>query len=546
MKFHVLPPTRRVSPRSGPGLYLVQDNWNDYGFSTLYHLYFFSAKGEKYIGEVKILRRGQTGADTVQVTSDFEVLDEDFVSIGQSLDYYQHLGEIGAQRRDLILDALRDAAKQPHLEESFRTEVGWEKSLFRDQRDSDVREFLTLARALVSGDYTSVPSEDFQFSFQPTGWITPLQFDFSKVRAPRKGWSEVSPPLPGGIIAVIGRNGSGKSTLLARLARVAYGSLHKRETGVFADLGKIEPVGVGFPRIIAFSYSAFDSFALPGVAPTREGEPDERLQVIRDARSGEGRFVFCGLRDIATELERLIETPTDELPVVGEDRVYETHLKSIDSLALEFARTLTLIRTRGREAMFRKCLSILVSDPSFSQWDDAEMLHALLVQSPEAAYLRWSTGHKVCIQIVANLCAYLTPRALVLIDEPEMHLHPPLLAVLMHAVRDVLRKQKAFCIVATHSPVVLQETLSRDVYLVRREGDLIGATRPSIETFAENVGMLTSEVFGLNTEVTDYHEVLDRLVRDMESLDGIDQLFRPHGLSRQGLAYVMSRVKGKE
>ncbi|MBW6100166.1 ATP-binding protein [Escherichia coli] len=52
-------------------------------------------------------------------------------------------------------------------------------------------------------------------------------------------------------------------------------------------------------------------------------------------------------------------------------------------------------------------------------------------------------------------------RCLVLFDEPETHLHPPLLAVLMSALRIVLNEVDAFAIVATHSPVVVQETLSK-------------------------------------------------------------------------------------
>lgn len=545
MKFRVLPPTKKVPVGSKAGLYLVQDNWNDYGFQTQYHLYLISESKETYIGALKVLRRGQTGAHRLQIAGDFDQLDEDFVSIGQSLDYYQRLGEMGSRRRDTILRSLRDAAKRPDLEKEFRSEVGWGKSLFRDQQESQIQEFLTLARALVSGDYTSVPSDDFQFSFKPNGWVAPLRFDFTSVELPPSGWVNTRPPLPGRIVALIGRNGSGKSTLLARLARVAYGSVQQRADGVFAELGQIEPVGIGFPRIIAFSYSAFDSFVLPGVAPNREDEPDERLQIVEDLRSGEGRFIFCGLRDIATEFEDAIKRQADNPQPISDDRVYETRLKSIATLADEFGRTVRLIVARRRESLFSKCLTTLLSDPSFSQWNDVETLRALLVQSPEAAYLNWSTGHKVCVQIIANLCAYVSPRSLVLIDEPEMHLHPPLLAVLMHAVRHVLRRQKAFCIVATHSPVVLQETLARDVHVVRREGELAGASQPAVETFAENVGTLTSEVFGLNTEVTDYHRVLDSLISEIGEVDQIDQLFGQRGLSRQGLAYVMSRLKGK-
>jgi hypothetical protein len=47
-----------------------------------------------------------------------------------------------------------------------------------------------------------------------------------------------------------------------------------------------------------------------------------------------------------------------------------------------------------------------------------------------------------------------------------------------------------------HSPVVLQEVPSECVWRLRRVGDVVTAERPDIETFGENVGTLTGEVFG--------------------------------------------------
>jgi hypothetical protein len=60
---------------------------------------------------------------------------------------------------------------------------------------------------------------------------------------------------------------------------------------------------------------------------------------------------------------------------------------------------------------------------------------------------------------------------------------------LMHAVRIVLEEKNAFAIVATHSPVVLQETLARHVRIVRRIGDSFEVLTPDMETFGENVGI---------------------------------------------------------
>lgn len=542
MRFRVLRQSRSV-PSLNPGeCALMQDQWNDYGFQTQYLLYAESQGKTKRVGLVKILKRGQTSSDGIQISEDFAQLSDDFVSVGESLDYYQHLAELKGEQRDAILAALNDAVRRPELQQAFGHEEGWSTSVFRDRKDADIQEFLSLARSLVDNDYTSLPDEDLTFTFQPYGWEEPIKFNFHRVAVKPDDWFSGNEYLPGRIIALIGQNGSGKSTLLARLARVAHGSLAKRNLGTFGQLGEITPIGLGFPRIIAVSYSAFDSFALPGVAPKEQDEPDERAQIVEDARRGEGRFIFCGLRDIATELEREIESSKMQLEVDA-DRVISTCLKPIEALAEEFEGTINRVRESNRWSLFHDVLQILGTDPSFSDWEDASDLEAILALAPMETFLRFSTGHKIVLQIVASLSAYVTPRSLMLFDEPEMHLHPPLLAALMHAIRKILGSQRAFGIVATHSPVVIQETLGRNVFVIRREGKLAAAIGAPSETFGENVGSLTNNVFGMNSEVTDFHRVLDMLVKQVADLDQIERLFHPHGLSYQARAYVMMRLR---
>ena len=111
---------------------------------------------------------------------------------------------------------------------------------------------------------------------------------------------------------------------------------------------------------------------------------------------------------------------------------------------------------------------------------------ALLTGNAEDAkvlFLDWSTGHKIVLHVVASLVAHARPRSLVLFDEPEAHLHPPLMAALMHSVRIVLTEVNALCVVATHSPVLLQETLARHVRRVSRIGSSLEVKTPQLETF---------------------------------------------------------------
>lgn len=63
-------------------------------------------------------------------------------------------------------------------------------------------------------------------------------------------------------------------------------------------------------------------------------------------------------------------------------------------------------------------------------------------------------------------------------------------------------------IIATHSPVVLQEIPKSCVWKVLRSREALRVTRPDIETFGENLGVLTREVFSLEVTSSGYHDLL--------------------------------------
>ena len=299
-------------------------------------------------------------------------------------------------------------------------------------------------------------------------------------------------------------------------------------------------------RIITISYSAFDSFRVPGV------DAKELTQTTEDIAGGDGRFVFCGLRDVVAEARADIAKNEEEVDqdVNNDDddgtldRRTTTRLKPVEQLADEFGSLIKRIRKADQLLLLEAALEPLLNDPSFTDLKDQISRMTNSARSARSIFLEWSTGHKIALHVVASLVAHARPRSLVLFDEPEAHLHPPLMAALMHSVRVVLTEVNAFCIVATHSPVLLQETLARHVRRVRRTGRALEVTEPTLETFGENVGILTYDTFGLTASSTDFHKVLDLLVSGCADVDEIDELFEP-GLSTQARAYVLSQFARK-
>ncbi len=536
ISFHVIPPRTRIDAATAPDLVLAQDNWNDYSFQTLYHLTHIAPKNgkreESLIGPVKILKKGQTQSDGILIQSDISELGEDFCSVGDSLDYYERLrdlGELGVE----ILRRLRDVVQSPDLVDQFKGEAGWGTSLFRDQRDAGAN-FRYLASGIVQGHYSEEPADQQPFSFQMPGWLSAVNVD-TRSENPDP-FSE--PLLPQRVNVLVGRNGSGKSTLLSRLARVAYASTTERVAKPLSHLGTMLPAGAGFPRVVTIAFSPFDNFRLPG------SDARNVAQIAKDTQRGVGRFAFIGLRDFAAEAEvSLSDLPSSTLGqgVPDVDRVSQTRLKSIADLVDDFDRYRSKIQEdESRQLVLRQALTKLKVGLVSEEWLDGPA--AGTAEEASAWFRRCSTGHKIAVLVVFGLVARLEHRSIVLIDEPESHLHPPLLSAMMHALRLILRKFESSALVATHSPVVVQECLARHVHVVRREGESIAVRPVTAETFGESIGLITSQVFGMESNATDFHEILDRVLQKYKSLEKIEEIFLGGVMSNQARAYVMSRL----
>lgn len=113
---------------------------------------------------------------------------------------------------------------------------------------------------------------------------------------------------------------------------------------------------------------------------------------------------------------------------------------------------------------------------------------------------------------MTRLVETVEERTLVLLDEPEAHLHPPLLSAFIRSLSDLLTDRNGVAIIATHSPVVLQEVPRGCVWKLQRFGSEAKAERPEIETFGESVGTLTRDVFGFEVTESGYHTMLQREV----------------------------------
>ena len=82
-----------------------------------------------------------------------------------------------------------------------------------------------------------------------------------------------------------------------------------------------------------------------------------------------------------------------------------------------------------------------------------------------------SSGHKIILLTVVNLVNFVEEKTLCNHGiEPEEHLHPRLYQLLFGHYQSLMSYRNGVAIIATHSPVIVQEVPRRCVWKIRGHG----------------------------------------------------------------------------
>lgn len=505
--------------------FLVADNWDDwFSFRTMFSLWLFDEEGARHhVGSVKIGQHGLQPSRAVpagvemppntrypNLPQTFDAVDERFFSLGQDENYYETLNDLSEDLRNRVLLGLRDCAFNLDIFEAERTQMVMYQSLLRSINATNVRGRL---HRLSMGDATLTEFKfDYEFPAIGDGSETPiLLFDVTPESQP-----------PTNVHVLIGRNGVGKTRCMRGIAEALLGRtpeddrpIGRINTNHNVD-GNADDDAWSFSGLAMISFSAFDDFDLR----PRPGD------LIRSKQVGLLKWHFD--EDLQREYCTM-KTPAD--------------------LAEDFRESFSICRQGLRAARWRAAVETLEADDLFAEADVASLLDMDDERwGPNAVNLfkRLSSGHAIVLLTITRLVELVDERTLVLLDEPEGHLHPPLLSAFIRALSDLLVKRNGVAIVATHSPVVLQEVPKLCAWKLRRAREFAVAERPMVETFGENIGILTREVFGFEVTKSGFHDLLNEAVR-RRGLDYSDVLEHFDGqLGAEARAIVRALIADRE
>lgn len=446
--------------------------WNDYSLQSRCNLFYRNSDGSlDNFGELKVITNNSDNYSEGYHAEGFEdfhtilpksftELDESYCSLGQSKDYYLWLKDRFKGKFRSILFALKDAALFSDIADSFERESYFRNSLIRhDKAERILREI----RFELNGRERTEMYK-FTYKFAPTfgnDEIPPIPIDFD--------FEDVS-DIPNRICAIIGKNGVGKTQFISQLPK----NLVEESEDFFESQIPL------FSKIIALSYSPFDTFK-PGKAGVNVD------------------YIFCSLRDDSGE--------------IGDDK----------SRAIKFGKTRRRIEELERVYDWVEILEEFLPEGFFEEAFQTDEKNNIVVNVDQlnSARRNLSSGQRILLETVTNIVAHIRYDSLLLFDEPETHLHPNAIAQLMNTIYELVKRFESFCIVTTHSPIIIRELLSRNVFIFDRIEDSLAIRKIGMESFGANLSDITEEVFGTNEIPKHYQAIIRKLKNRDKTLEEI-------------------------
>ncbi|KHT11671.1 AAA family ATPase [Pectobacterium brasiliense] len=469
--------------------------WNDFGFFTTFFLYVSQDWNLIKIGELKI---GFVGQDENTETKDLiedgiESLANNFFSLGQSPEYYHNLGCLHKDSKNRILSALKDIPSDYDRLNEIEGELVFQKSLSRYVSVSSIVQF----REILHG-------YDSQKTFG-------LKLNLNSSVNPEFNVYQNSKP-PTNIHVLIGRNGVGKSHLL----RMIVNNIDK-ENGIITNQNGLKVSASYFGLLLYFSLSIFDK-PFDG-AMFNEG----------DFNTNQAKKRYIGIFDYTS----------------GE-------LKDLENdLALEFSHALysCLYGSEIKKRLWSKAVKSLEVDVNFRELNLSNLekipQNDLITQSFNL-FKSLSSGHSAVIYNLTHIIELVENKTICIFDEPENHLHPPLLSAFIRTLSDILSENNGMAIIATHSPVILQEIPRSCIWKMHRFNDeIVDYARPNIETFGESVGEITAEVFSLDIRDSGFYTLLEKDSLKANSAEAVVQSYK-NQIGFEGRSVIYSTFNNKE
>lgn len=415
----------------------------------------------------------------------------------QSLETYRYLHRcVGKEKSDIILTKINDLStirnKKKHLNK-FRLFI--KSKIFQTSLIRTSESYYAFKNSnFISGEIESqeIKNNELEFSIDiddgESNRIN-LGFNFSyKKNHPRN------------IITIIGSNGNGKSRTLSNIAKMALSGSRS-----YGDRIEVNRILLFAPR---HELRSFPSEHWKNPATYYRTFPTTRSYQTRSKK---------------TTTETILDIVRSEETIAGRSR-WEIFSQSLNGLTNH--GEIYLKGSSPKKYYSLKFLNDQKDNNSLLGWgtiqEDLEPIR--LIQGNE---FKLSSGEISFLKIITNMTMHIENGSLLLIDEPETHLHPNFIALIMSALHKILTATGAYSIISTHSVYIVREVPQDQVIILERdEKNNVVQKTTGMTTLGANLGSLSSFIFGENSRSKLVNEIAKKVIREHRSFEEIEGLYR--------------------
>jgi len=448
-----------TTPTQYPCVELVHnDGWNDYDYKDWYGLwYFVDPHTAAFLGDVKIMTR-QEKTTSEALGKGFEgQLDDSFCSLGLNTNYYANLYQY-FEDKGLLYDLmrnLRDCAYEPRIYEEFCELYEFRKALMREMSSQEAQKFgWTLLNGRQLGDA-------YIFSY------------LSRIKRPDESMQDIllnvqfpfECPDYKRTMCIIGENGMGKTQLLCGLTESLVNAVSTR----FNKL----PLFNGCLVICSTPYDKYPP-----------ATPKDKIHYLKIS-------VEQTKHDLIDELGMSIEL-IKERPSIGGKNMIELYYQTIVDQIGEVV----------------KPILEWVEDPKVP-WEgeyvyrDKELRRVIDIMS---------SGQLHLFSLITQIYTNIHFSTLLIIDEPEVHLHPHTVVEFMKILANILTRFRSFAIIATHSPLIVREVISKNVQVLQEVDNHLQLVSVPYNTFGEDITTLYYKIFDYDIKDSFFTHVIKQMI----------------------------------
>lgn len=441
-----------ATPSQFPSFVLVfNDDWNDYTYRTWFCLYYYAENGtQNKIGELKLMCRGKNNTFGALNKVFDGNLGKDYCSVGIDPSYYSNIYDLFKDTPIInqLLENLRDCAYNSNIYEAFAEDDCFKTSLLREDSSSQA---INEAPYLLSGK-DKAAAYSFHVHFSPEY----LQGSFAEWHV--KLLYDALPFMR--MVGLIGNNGVGKTQMLKTLVQ----SLICEDSP-----SNSKPM---FRSCLAISSTPFDGY--------------DKIKADQDRISFHNFSVEQDSYRTKDKIRQCIYEIFDR-PLIYQKSMAQLYKEALDDM---------LGGTIGN-------ILEQTEDPGKYRLNEDGLQTQISIMS---------SGQLHIFNLLTFIYSHIKLSSLLVVDEPEVHLHPQFVVVFMAMLGKILARFRSFAVIATHSPLVVREIVGENVYLMKTvDGDIPYVGKVSFETFGADASELYRNIFHYDEKMSSFYYYVNGL-----------------------------------